>query len=198
MVSIYDSSPARSPLPAVVSLKKLLDAGTADAARTKAAGSIIVYGQVLHEDTLADAVAFFNRIGHIVRIVVGDHNMAFIVFIIVVVAVDDARAVGQHEALFKGQAGADENRQVFIAFHESLKARRDDGHGMRRQHRRFSGFQIVAGTLGRLANGNMDVTVFVGRDDFKTSCYSGCIQDGQTKKAFQLKRLIILRAMKPV
>ena len=40
---------------------------------------------------------------------------------------------------------------------------------MGRQHRRFSGFQIVAGTLGRLTNGKVDVTVFIRRDDFKTS-----------------------------
>ena len=95
--------------------------------------------------------------------------MPFIVGIVVVIAVDDARAVGQHEALLEGQAGADEDGKVFIVFHEGLQPSRDDGDGMRCQDRRFCGFQVIAGTLGRLADGKMDATAFIGRDDFKSS-----------------------------
>ena len=88
--------------------------------------------------------------------------MAFIIGIVVVVAIDNARAVGQHNALLEGQAGADENRKVFTLCHIGLQACRYNRDSMGRQDDVPGRCQVVACTAGSFAYRQLYILVSIG------------------------------------
>ena len=93
--------------------------------------------------------------------------MPFIVGVIIVITVHNARAVSEHKTFFKSQGRADKDGQIFVITHIGLKTRRNDGYGVRCQDLRFRRFQIIARTVSRLSGRYVDALSGISRNDFK-------------------------------
>lgn len=74
--------------------------------------------------------------------------MPFIIFIPIVVRINNTSAVCKHNAMFNGHAGSDIDRQILIRFHVCFESCRNHLY-FSRQHLCFhSAFYIISGTHG--------------------------------------------------
>ena len=94
--------------------------------------------------------------------------MALVRFIIIVIRIDDANVIGEHEAALDGEARADVDGQHLIALHVRLESRRHHCHLPRLDDDRARCLQVVAGTCRRLALRQLDAATLILRYDLES------------------------------
>ena len=110
------------------------------AAAAHCVGVVAVGGKVFAEDALGNALAFGQGYVAVGSVKQPQHDMPFVVLVVVVVGVDNTHVVHQRQSFFNGDAAADMHAKELVVLHIGFYAGR--------HHFQFVRFQFCVPASG--------------------------------------------------
>ena len=147
----------------------LLLSRAAEAAAAYCVGVVAIGGEVFVEYALCHALAFGQSYVAVCRIKQPQHDVPFIVFVVVVVGVDNAHVVHQCQTFFNSDATADMHAKKLVVLHVSFYTGRHHFQFVRFQSYVLRKVNIVASRHFGFAFRHRKVNICVSCNFFKTA-----------------------------